>query len=299
MKLRSLEAFCAAVEEQTISGAARRMYVSQPSVSDRLAELEKEARVPLLKRSPHGVKPTERGALLYEHGKKTLEEIHGLERFLHSLHNKYDMRLRVSASSTIGEHVLPRWLRQFSSRSMPDIVSELYVGNTWEVVEQVHSGKVGLGVIEGRHHHSELESVPLVDDELVVVVSPEHRWAKRRISAEDLPHEPFISREEGSGTRAIIEQALTEMGDVALDVHNEIGSTSGIKEAIEAGLGFSILSRAAIRLEVQTRSLAIAEGFTIPRRFTLIRSPGVSLSVAEEEFYDYLMQERERLGTGL
>lgn len=182
---------------------------------------------------------------------------------------------------------------------MPQIVPELHVGNTEEVVEQVCGGEVGFGVIEGRQHHAELESVPLVDDELVVVVSPRHQWARRPISLEDLPKEPFITREEGSGTRAVIEQALQEMGDVSLDIQSEIGSTSGIKEAIEAGFGFSILSRATIRLEVQTGSLAVAEGFVIPRRFTLIRSPSANVSVAEEGFYDYLMHVRERSGMAL
>lgn len=298
MKLRSLQAFCAAVEEKTISGAARRMYLSQPSVSERLAELEKEAQVPLLKRSPQGVEPTERGALLYEHARRTLDEMQVLDQVLRSLRSKHDMRLGIAASSTIGEHLLPQWLWEFR-KQMPEISPGLYIGNTLEVAEQVCRGEVGFGIVEGRHDHPELESTPLVDDELVVVVSPMHRWARRRVSLEDLPKEPFISRERGSGTRAVIEQALKDMGDVELNIQSEIGSTSGIKEAIEAGFGFSILSRATIRLEVQTGSLAVAEGFSIPRRFTLIRSPGASLSVAEQGFYDHLMRVRERSGMGL
>ncbi len=294
MKLRSLEAFCAAVEERTISGAARRMYISQPSVSDRLAELEREARVQLLKRSPQGVEPTEHGALLYEHARKALDEVRAVDHLLHGLRSKRDMELHFAASSTLGEHLLPQWLWEYR-KEMPEVVPRLFVGNSSEVVEQVRSGEVGFGIIEGRQGQQGLECLSLLDDELVVVVSPGHRWARRQITTEDLPREPFISREKGSGTRGVIERALEEMG-VSLDVQSEIGSTSGIKEAIEAGFGFSILSRATIRLEVQAGRLTVAEGVTIPRRFTLIRHSSTTLSLAEQGFYKHLLRVRERSG---
>lgn len=296
MKLRSLEAFCAAVEERTISGAARRMYLSQPSVSERLAELEREAHVPLLKRSRQGVEPTEQGALLYEHARMVLGEIQSLDRLLHSLRTKRDVRLRFAASSTLGEHLLPEWLGEFRKK-MPKTSPEVFVGNTQEVADRVARGEVAFGVIEGEEaHHGSVRSLPLLDDELVVVVSAQHPWARREISVEDLPTEPFISRERGSGTREVIEHALASMKGISLNIQMEIGSTSGIKEAIEAKLGFSILSRSAIRLEVRGGNLAIAEGVAISRRFSLIRHPSSTMSAVEQGFYDYLMRVRERSG---
>jgi LysR family transcriptional regulator, transcriptional activator of the cysJI operon len=296
VKLRSLEAFCAAVEEGTISGAARRMYLSQPSVSERLAELEREARVPLLIRSRRGVEPTEPGAMLYEHARRTLDEIRALDRVLQTLRDKHDMRLRFAASSTLGEHLLPEWLKDFGRR-MPGTLSELFVGNTREVVEMVDSGEVAFGVIEGEERVSTVESVPLLDDELVVVVAPRHRWARQPVDVGELGKEPFISREKGSGTRQVIESALEERG-ISLNVQMEIGSTSAIKEAIEANIGFSILSRETIRLELEAGHLLIAEGFVIPRRFSLVRNPSAPMSVAEQAFYDYLLGVRDRRGTG-
>ncbi len=129
-----------------------------------------------------------------------------------------------------------------------------------------------------------------------MVVGPNHPWAKRRIRVEDLSGEPFVSREKGSGTREIIAHALEEMGDVSLNIQTEISSTSGIKEAVEAGMGFSIISRATIRLELKAGILAVAEGFTIPRRFTLIHHPSAPMSRIEESFFDFLtnISERER-----
>lgn len=301
MNLRSLEAFCAAVEERSVSGAARRMYLSQPSVSERLAGLEREAQVPLLKRSRRGVEPTEEGALLYEQARKVLDAVRALENVLHNLRSDRDMKLYVAASSTLGEHLLPEWLSDFR-RQTPRAATGVFVGNTQEVVDLVRSGEVAFGVIEGEEYHGALESLPILDDELVVVVAPKHPWASRRVTVEDLSKEPFISREQGSGTRDVIETALketgnvSETGNISLDIRMELGSTSAIKEAIEAGLGFSILSKETIRLELQAGTLAVAGGFAIPRRFTLIRNPAASLTTAERDFYDYLMHVREHSG---
>lgn len=287
MKLTSLEAFCATVEEKSITGAARRMYLTQPSVSQRLAALEREAKVPILKRGPGGVEPTEQGMLIYEHACRLLDEAGKLERVLGTLRDKREARLYVAASSTLGEHLFPAWLRAFAERGV-DAVPELFVGNTREVVSLVTRGVVSLGVIEGRVSRAALESVPFLNDELVVVVAPGHRWAKRPIKPRELSEEPFISREEGSGTREIIEGAVSGMG-VELDVRMELGSTSAIKEAIEAGLGYSILSRETIRLEVESGHLVVVEGFGIPRRFTLLRNPATSLNPTEQAFQNYLL----------
>lgn len=289
MKLRSLEAFCAAIEEGSITGAARRMYLSQPSVSDRLVELEREARVPLLKRSRRGVLPTQEGAMLYERVRGALKELESVERTLRQLRGQRETRLYVAASSTLGEHLLPEWLRGFQ-REAPEAIPELFVGNTQEVVALVGRGTVAFGVIEGEEPQGQLESEPLLKDELVVVVAPDHPWARHHISFSDLSSEHFISRERGSGTRDIVERALSGAGASELDIRMELGSTSAIKEAIEAGLGFSILSRTTIRLELMAGTLAVAEGVTIPRHFTLIRNPATDSSPLERRFYDYLLR---------
>lgn len=288
MKLRSLEAFCAAVEERSISGAARRMYLSQPSVSERLAELEREARVPLLKRSRQGVEPTDQGSLLYERARKVLDEMRALEGVMGTLRSRRDSKLYVAASSTLGEHLFPTWLWSFA-RDTPDIAPELFVGNTQEVVALVGRGVVAFGIIEGREERGTLESVPFLDDELVVVVAPDHGWAGKTVTPEELPDEPFISREKGSGTREVVERAAASMG-ISLDVRMELGSTSAIKEAIEAGLGFSILSRETIRLEKESGHLATARGISIPRRFRLIHNPATTLTPLEQSFKDYLLE---------
>ncbi len=288
MKLRSIEAFCAAVEEKSISGAARRMYLSQSSVSERMTELEREAGVPLMRRSRQGVVLTDQGTLFYEHARKVLDEVKALEQTLHTLRARDEMSLRVGACLTLGEHLLPEWLHDFRDR-MSEVVPTLFMGNNQEVLRAVRAGEISIGIVADEGLPAPLESTPLLNDELVVVVVPDHPWTRRRIRAEDLPEEAFISRERESATFSVVEQALRETGGVSLDVRMELASTTAIKEAIEAGLGFSILSRVAIRQELKAGILAVAEGFAIPRSFVVVRHPSTILSSTERRFYEYLV----------
>lgn len=288
LKLRSVEAFCTAVEEKSISGAARRMYLSQSSVSERMTELEREAGVSLLERSRQGVVLTDQGTLFYEHARKVLDEVKALERTLRTLHARDEMSLRVGACLTLGEHLLPEWLHGFRDQ-MSEVVPTLFMGNNQEVLRAVKGGEISMGIVADEGLHAPLESVPLLDDELVVVVAPDHAWARRSIQAEDLPKEAFISRERESATSSVVEQTLRQTGGISLDVRMELASTTAIKEAIEAGLGFSILSRVAIRQELKAGSLAVAEGFTIPRSFVVVRHPSTTLNTTERRFHEYLV----------
>ncbi len=288
MKLRSIEAFCAAVEEKSISGAARRMYLSQSSVSERMTELEREAGVPLMRRSRQGVVLTDQGTLFYEHARKVLDEVKALEQTLRTLRARDEMSLRVGACLTLGEHLLPEWLHDFRDH-MSEVVPTLFMGNNQEVLRAVRDGEIRMGIVADEGLPAALESTPLLNDELVVVVVPDHPWTRRRIHAKDLPEEAFISRERESATFSVVKQALRETGVVSLDVRMELASTTAIKEAIEAGLGFSILSRVAIRQELKAGILAVAEGFAIPRSFVVVRHPSTILSTTERRFYEYLV----------
>src|SRR5215218_2122721 len=145
MKLGSLEAFCAAVEEKSISAAARRMYLSQPSISERLAELEREAQVPLLRRSQRGVELTPEGTTFYEQARKVLDEVKAVESTLQNLRNKDDMKLRFAACVLVGGHLLPHWLRRFE-RKVPGVRAKVFVGNDPEVVNAVGSGEMPIGM---------------------------------------------------------------------------------------------------------------------------------------------------------
>lgn len=294
MKLKSLEAFCSAVEERSISAAARRMYLSQPSVSERLAELEREAGVPLLRRSRLGVEVTLEGAAFYERASKLLQEVRALEQTLHTLRNKDDMKLRFAACVTVGERLMPEYLWHFKKK-MSAVAPLLITGNDREVLGAVKSGQAPLGIMAGDECFDYFEEcTPIIEDELIIAVAPAHPWAHRRIIPEDLSKEPYISREEGSKCKALIENTLADMGVTKLDVQMEIGSTTAIKEVVEEGWAFSIFSRADIQRKLDSGTLVEVEGFSIPWDFKLIRNSSVDLTVAEQRFYEFLLEKRRR-----
>lgn len=289
MRFKSLEAFCAAVEEKTISGAARRLYLSQPSVSERLAVLEREAGVELLKRSRRGVELTQHGAVVYEQATKLLEEARTLENTLGALNKENDAKVRFAACITVGERILPQLLWRFK-KQMPEAVPMVFMGNDPEVLSAVNSGEMSIGIVTSEECREPFECTPFLDDELVVAVAPGHPWAGDSISPEDLSEEPFISREEGSAIKAVAEQTLEELGQVHLDIHMELASTTAIKEIVEEGWAFSIFSRADIQRKLHSGALVEVPGFSLPWSFALIRRRSAVLSCAEELFYNFLVE---------
>lgn len=295
MKIKSLEAFCAAVEERSISGAARRMYLSQPSVSERLAELEREARVMLLRRSRTGVEPTLEGASFYEHARKVLDEVKTLESTLRALRSKDDMKLRFASCVTVGERLLPECLRRFDEK-MPDAVPMVFMGNDAEVANVVRTGEVPIGVVATDIGNDSFDAVPIMDDDVVLVVAPEHPWASREVGPEDLPKERFISRETGSTMKAAVDRKLEELGGIKLNTQMELRSTTAIKEIVEEGWAFAMFSRADIQRKLKTGALVEVAGFSIPWTYKLIRHPSATLSPAEISFCDFLLGARRQVG---
>lgn len=297
MKLRSIEAFCAAVEEKSISAAARRMYLTQPTVSERLAELERETQLPLLERSRRGVQLTDEGMTFYEQARKVLDEMKALSSTVRNLRNEEDTRLRVAACVTVGERLLPEWLWQFKDRT-PEVVPMVFVGNDPAVLAVIKSGEIPIGIVAGDYACEDFESTTVLEDELVVVVAPDHPWAQRRVCPEDLSGGSFIAREHGSALRTVVEQTLKDMGDISLNVQMELGSNTAVKEAIESGMGFSILSRADVQSKLEAGKLVQVEGLSIPWSFKLIRHPTANLSRVEKEFYKFALEIREQPKVG-
>jgi len=291
MKLRSLEAFCAAVEEKSISAAARRIYLSQPTVSEKLIEMEREAQVPLLRRARSSIELTPEGVTIYEQARKILNQVKALELTLHNLRQKDDMKVRFAACVTVGERIMPGWLRRFEGK-LPGVTPTVFMGNDLEVVHLVEGGEMPLGIVASDESCDAFESAPILDDELVIVVGCTHPWAQQQISLEALSTEPFISREKEATVRVMAERALKEKG-IPLNVQMELGSTIAVEEIVESGRGFSLLSRADVRRRLEAGTLVEVEGFSIPWSFKLIRHPSATLSFAEQLFCEFLLDGRE------
>jgi DNA-binding transcriptional LysR family regulator len=198
----------------------------------------------------------------------------------------------VGASTTIGNYVLPSVISDFK-RKNPKIKIHLLVGNTKRIVEFLNAGNIDLGIVEGEVTKYKIKTEKLISDELTLIVPANHPWAKKKeISILDILKEPFIFREEGSGTRQVIEKYLSKCGisPQKMKITTILGSTEAIKEAVENGTGLSIVSKWAARREKKygtIESVKFKEGKVL-RDFSLIFSKNSVTSYSAEEFLNYL-----------
>jgi len=274
---RELEIFCKVVELDSFSKAAEAVFLVQASVSERIASLEKKVGIRLLDRLGRKVIPTTAGELLHKHATLLMEMKETarleIERFL----GLEQGEIHMGGSTIPGEYILPNLIGKFN-RQYPKLAVKLTISDSREIENRVLDGEVELGVIGSESSHVNLISRALWADELVLAVSASHPWARRRdVSVDELQKEPFILREEGSGTLKILDAYLLKAGGKgtgALEVSARFGSSTAVKEGIKAGLGMSVLSAKAIDTEMKAGLLNTLKikGISMHRNFFLIRN---------------------------
>lgn len=283
--LQSLELFVAAVDLGSVSKAARRHLISQPSARARIAELERLLHVKLIDGTPHGSTVTEAGSTIYQLAKETLESAERLMGAARQLSNQRSQELRIQASHTIAEYLLPGWLGTLRQK-VPSLVPELTVANSSQVIASVKSTG-DLGFIESEESDDELDSSIIGYDELWVVAGKMHPWARRRrpITPEVLASCPLVLRERGSGTRSVFESQMAAAGFPQLLLEAEMGSTAAIKSTLKLRASAGVLSELAVRSEVDDCSLIKIEVAGLDLRRTLhavwSRQKGISSSERE------------------
>ena len=267
MNRNHLALFHAVAQAGGISRGAERLHVSQPAVSKQIKELEDALGIRLLERLPRGSRLTDGGKLLAhyvqrmavveEETARAIEEFRGLKRG----------RLAVGASTTIGAYLLPQVFGEFH-RQHPDIELRLEIANTETIQNQLMEGSIEVGLTEGLMEAEHLDSEVFHEDELVAIAPRGHSLLKqKRVTARELCREPFILREAGSGTRAVVERALGKRGLTVKPVLS-LARPEAIKRAVIAGVGVAIVSRLAIGCELQIGSLVV-----IPVKDLVIRRP--------------------------
>lgn len=256
--LRQLAVFCKIVELKNFTRAAEALFLTQPTLSARIADLERKAGARLLDRRARAVLPTKAGEILYRYASELLKQrsaaIAELSAFLGVLSGD----LQLGASTIPGEYILPGLVTAFK-RANPGIAVRMIIADSQQISEQVARGTVEVGVVGARPQNGSLKASKLVDDELVLIVHHRHPLASRQsVTIAEVVTEPFIDREPGSGTRRALELSLRQRGlrmDRDLNVIIEAGSTEAVKQCVEAGAGVAILSRRAIGCEVKMGSL--------------------------------------------
>lgn len=292
MEDHKLKVFCTVAETKSFSKASEIIHLTQPAVSLQIQALEELYETKLFDRSSSTVSLTRAGGILYRYAKEILSLYAATEKNIGELTGLVKGSISVGASTTIGNHVLPSVLADFR-RTHPKIKFHLFVGNTKRIVELLNSGNIDFGIVEGDVARQKLTVEKLLSDELVVIIPALHPWAKKKeISIYDVVKEPFILREEGSGTRQIIEKYFDKHGISIHDMKTSLmlGSTVAIKEAVESGIGISIVSRWAARKESKYGSLKLLsiKEEKLLRDFSLVSQKSAIGSHAVEEFLTYV-----------
>ncbi|TQS30177.1 LysR family transcriptional regulator [Microbispora sp. KK1-11] len=278
--LASLELLLLVAEQGSLGKAATLHGITQASASRRLDTLERELGVPLLHRSTTGSRLTPQGQVVVDWARATLTAANDLLTGVQALRGRRDARVRVAASMTVAEYLMPGWLVALR-RVLPDVEVGLRVVNSGEVCRMATDGEIDAGFIESPAVPRELTSWPVAEDRLVVVVAPGHPWARRGkplhgkpargepvpgepvpgeplsgeplsgepLSRADLAATPLVVREPGSGTRHALDRLLTGP-DVAPPIL-ELSSNAAVKVAVETGVAPAVLSRLAVAAELR------------------------------------------------
>ncbi|MFC8092881.1 LysR family transcriptional regulator [Streptomyces sp. NPDC057301] len=251
-ELGALELLLAVARLGSLGGAARELGITQPAASSRIRSMERQLGVALVDRSPRGSRLTDAGALVTDWARRIVEAAEAFDVGAQALRDRRDSRLRVAASMTIAEYLLPGWLLALRAQR-PDTAVSLLAGNSAAVAERLLADEADLGFVEGLTVPSGLDSVVIAHDNLIVVTAPGHAWARRRspLEASELAVTPLILREKGSGTRQVLDVALGGLARPLI----ELSSTTAVKAAAVSGAGPAVLSELAVGEELSMRRL--------------------------------------------
>ena len=278
MDIHQIEIFCTLVKFRSFSRAAETLYLTQPTVSGHIKNLEMDLGIKLLDRIGKRVVPTEAGEVLFRSGQKLLALRDQIRVELKGLSGVVSGILRIGASTIPGSYILPAFIGAFKKK-YPATSLHLEIADTASITEAVAKGDLHIGLVGARPFDSHLEIHPFLNDELVVVVHPKHPWAQgKSIPVIALAGEPFILREKGSGTRRIMEERLAKAGVLPTDLNSVViaGSSDAVRQSVKAGLGVSILSIHALRDDIKAHSLAAVriKGIPLERSFFIILLKG-------------------------
>lgn len=288
-----LRVFRSVAKHLNFSRAGEELLLTQPAVTQQIKALESELDVALFDRAGGHIQLTEAGkalvafaerlSALSEEAVQAVAEVSGLR----------SGALALGASQTIAQYVLPALIAAFR-RSHPKVHVTAVSGNTDQMLESLVAGNIQLALIEGPERRTDVHVEPFLQDHMVLVVPASHEWAGMEVTPAMIRSEPLLLREVGSGSRRVVERALSEAGlrIKQLHVSMELDSTEGLLSAVEAGLGVTFASHWTVRkqLALGTLKLAYARELNLARWFSLARVSGPAPKGNVDAFRTLLLQ---------
>ncbi|MEW1772190.1 LysR family transcriptional regulator [Streptomyces sp. NPDC086777] len=284
--LGSLQLLTLVAELGSLGQAAERLGISQPAASKRLTLLERRLGLPLVNRDTRGSVLTTEGKAVCQWSGRVLAEVDSLMVGVAALRGDRAIDLRLASSMTLAEHFVPRWIGALQRRT-PDIYVSLKVTNSEQVVALVASGQISLGFIETPAVPAGLSSCQVGTDRLVVVVAPQHPWARRRepVDLAELAQTRLIVREAGSGTRETLERVLVGAGVKPVRPLMVLDANAAMRSAVAEGAGPAVLSAVTVQDDLaEGRIVEVpVAGADLHRRLRAVWPKGRPLAGAVEE----------------
>jgi DNA-binding transcriptional LysR family regulator len=296
---RHLETFCRVASLKSFSRAADDLFLTQPTVSGHILSLERSLSLRLFDRTGREIRLTKAGEIFLRYASRILTVRKDLLNALSEFSQAIRGELSLGASTIPGEYLLPKLMGDFK-REHPRLALTLKISDTKEIVQELLQGNIEFGLIGAKVDHPSLHYEKFEEDEIIVIAPSDHPFTRKKsVTFEDLLKEPWIIREEGSGTQMTVERVLRKKGKSLKDfnVAVEMGSTSSVKEGVKAKLGLAFISRRAVEEELNRHlfSAITLEGLEpISRQIYIVSQRGKTLSPTGMEFLRFLKKKRER-----
>jgi DNA-binding transcriptional LysR family regulator len=294
LSLRQLRALAAVTAGRSVTAAAERLHLTQPAVTLQIKNLQRLAGLAVLQRTPGGMMPTEAGAALLQLAERIETAIADCAVTLDSMKGLTGGRVSVGVVST-AKYFAPFAIAAFA-KTYPGIDVRLTIGNRGEIIQALTDFTLDVAIIGRPPPELELDKVLIGDHPHVIIAPPDHRLAHaKQLTVTDLADETFLIREQGSGTRALMERLFADAG-AEPRIGMEIASNETIKQAVMAGLGIAFISAHTVAAELKDgriTTLAV-EGLPLIRQWHVARRVEKTLLPAAQALVDFLGQEAVR-----
>ncbi|BAP62063.1 putative transcriptional regulator LysR [Methanococcus maripaludis KA1] len=290
-KISYFQTFLFVAKTKSFSKAAKKLGVTQGTVSNHISVLEKFFDAQLFLRTPEGVDLTTEGNILYENAEKLLENISNAKQQMRILHEHPEGLIRIAASTTPGEHLLPSIIKDYT-KVYRDVSFQIQITDSEKCFKLLEDRAVDI-IAVGNIYDGSYESEVIGKDRLVLVVPPDHELAKKGVAKlSDILKEDYIDREVGSGTREIFVDALQDKGYSMMDLHTimSLGSNSSIITAVSEGYGISIISEIPAKKAADAGQLKIVpiEDLDLTRYMYLVKGKKPRNPSAIKSFWDFV-----------
>ncbi len=300
LDLNALNTFLAVAENGNFSEAGRKLYLSQPAISQTIDGLEKHFGVRLFVRQGRVARLTEEGQVLEPAARELLAAAVRLEETMASLQGEVIGEILIGCSTTSGKYLLPGLIARFR-KQFPRVRINVLIASRDGVINRLQSSEVAFGASSKKVDSKDLEWQEFYTDDVILIVPADHRWAQfGRITPDDLLDEPIILREKTAGTYEVLREGLRQH-DISPDMLNvamELGNAEAIEIAVEEGIGIAFVSRLAAShgLELGRVVEVKVEGMALSRKLYLARSQRHPATRAQAEFWDFVASQLEQIG---